>query len=250
MLELQELLDEWIVAVWQNRPHDGLRDPAAPGRMFTPNEKYAALVEAAGYVPVALSATDYIELLPACWKAVNSYGVKRKYRTYDAKELNPLRRQPSGVAARKNLWEVHYDPYDVSRVWLRNHWDPDAGWITLFWKHLRRDGVPFGALAWDHVRAQLPTATEEEIAAAVQNLLRRANHGPPGDAGPRPSKRDRRVSARTRATTKPAQQVIPADPVQPPPDEPDQPDRPDDQPRSAVTPLSIFDPYQEATKRW
>ena len=56
MLELQELLDEWLIACWQNRPHDGLRDPAHPGRMFTPNEKYASLVEAAGYVPVALSA--------------------------------------------------------------------------------------------------------------------------------------------------------------------------------------------------
>jgi transposase InsO family protein len=31
MLELQELLDEWIVAVWQNRPHDGLRHPLMAG---------------------------------------------------------------------------------------------------------------------------------------------------------------------------------------------------------------------------
>ena len=37
VLELQELLDEWIIACWQNRPHDGLRDPAHPGRAFTPN---------------------------------------------------------------------------------------------------------------------------------------------------------------------------------------------------------------------
>jgi len=152
------------------------------------------------------------------------------------------------VAARKNLWEVHYDPYDVSRVWLRNHWDPDAGWITLFWKHLRRDGVPFGELAWDHVRARMPAATEDEIAAAVQNLLRRANHGPQVDAGPRPSKRDRRVTARTRAATKATEPVTPADLVQPPRDEPDQEEH-DGQPLT-VTPLSIFDPYQEATKRW
>jgi putative transposase len=73
LLELQELLDAWIVAHWQNRPHDGLRDPVAPGRAFTPNEKYAALVEAAGYVPVALSAADYVELLPARWQAINAY---------------------------------------------------------------------------------------------------------------------------------------------------------------------------------
>ena len=55
MAELQELLDEWLVAFFLNRPHDGLRDPEHPGRAFTPNEKYAALIEAAGYVPVALS---------------------------------------------------------------------------------------------------------------------------------------------------------------------------------------------------
>jgi hypothetical protein len=244
MLELQELLDEWIVAHWQNRPHDGLRDPVSPGRMFTPNEKYAALVEAAGYVPVALSAEDYIELLPACWKAVNAYGVKLRYRTYDAAELNPLRRQPSGVVARKNLWEVHYDPYDVSRIWLRHHWE--SGWITLFWKHLRRGGVPFGELAWDHVRARMPAAAEEEIAQAVQDLLRRANQGPQVDTGPRPSKRDRRIAARTRATTEPTPPAELGDATATEPEAADEPDGP----LAKVIPLGIFDPYQEATKRW
>ncbi|MEU6230559.1 hypothetical protein [Streptomyces sp. NPDC047042] len=49
--ELQELLDEWIVAVWQNRPHDALRDPSAPKRTYSPNEEYAMLLESCGYVP-------------------------------------------------------------------------------------------------------------------------------------------------------------------------------------------------------
>jgi len=44
MAELQALLDEWIVAVWQNRPHEGLRDPLSPDKALTPNERYAALV--------------------------------------------------------------------------------------------------------------------------------------------------------------------------------------------------------------
>ena len=58
---------------------------------------FAAMVEAAGYVPVALSADDYIELLPARWQAVNAYGIKINYRTYDGQELNPFRQQPSGI---------------------------------------------------------------------------------------------------------------------------------------------------------
>ena len=152
--ELQELLDEWIIAAWQNRPHDGLRDPPHPGRAFTPNEKYAAMVEAAGYVPVALSADDYVELLPARWQAVNAYGVKINHRTYDGEELNPFRRQPSGVKEQKNLWEVHYDPYDVSRIWVRDHWN--GGWITVFWTQLHRVAAPFGEMAWDHARSRCP----------------------------------------------------------------------------------------------
>jgi hypothetical protein len=110
MAELQALLDEWIVAVWQNRPHDGLRDPLAPGRALTPNERYAALIDAAGYVPVPLSAEDYIELLPAAWRVINSYGVKISLRTYDSSELNPYRRQHSGIEAQNGRWEVRYDP--------------------------------------------------------------------------------------------------------------------------------------------
>jgi hypothetical protein len=65
-------------------------------------------VESAGYIPVALSADDYIEMLPATWRAVNAYGIKISHRIYDSDELNPFRRQPSGVT-RENLWEVHRD---------------------------------------------------------------------------------------------------------------------------------------------
>ncbi|WP_255293173.1 Mu transposase C-terminal domain-containing protein [Streptomyces niveus] len=118
--ELQDLLDEWIVTVWQNRPHDALRDPSAPKRAFSPNEKYAMLLESCGYVPAPLSGEDYVELLPERWHAINAYGIRLKRRTYDSPELNPLRRRHSGVAERKGLWEVHYDPYDISRIWVRD----------------------------------------------------------------------------------------------------------------------------------
>jgi hypothetical protein len=141
------------------RPHDGLRDPAAPGRSFTPNEKYAALVEACGYVPVALSGHDYVELLPTCWRAVNDYGIKIKRRTYDSPDLAGLRRQHSGIREKKGLWEVHHDPYDIARIWVRNH-RAGSGWIEATWKHLHRVPVPFGELAWDHAAQGLPEATK------------------------------------------------------------------------------------------
>ena len=190
LMQMQDLLDEWLISVWQNRVHDGLRDPLHPQRTFSPNQKYAMLIETAGYVPVPLSAEDHIELLPAVWRAVNAYGIKIGHRTYDAAELNPIRQQKSGVAVRKGLWEVHHDPYDVSkRVRPRTRRLDD-----LPVKYLDRVPAPFGELAWDHVSGRLARqgrsgASELERAQAVEELLRRAYHGPPAqppqaDAGP------------------------------------------------------------------
>ncbi len=259
LMELQGLLDEWIVASWQNRPHDGLRDPSAPGRAFTPNEKYAALVEAAGYVPVALSAEDYIELLPATWRAINAYGVKLSHRVYDSDELSPLRGQRSGVKAKHDLWEIHRDPYDVSRVWVRNHWD--GGWITVFWKQLSSAPAPFGELAWDHARRQLATEgkdpAEQEIAEAAGALLQRAHQGPEekhsGRRSHKPSARDRRVTARTRATAQPAwprpdTPAAPAGGGEPAAILGELPGQPGDK-LPDVVPLAVFDAREEA-KRW
>jgi hypothetical protein len=276
LMQMQDLLDEWLIAVWQNRVHEGLRDPLHPQVMFSPNQKYAALIETAGYVPVPLSAEDHIELLPAVWRAVNAYGIKISHRTYDAAELNPIRQQPSGV--RDGRWEVHRDPYDVSKVFVRG----PGGWITCPWKYLDRVPVPFGELAWDHVSGQMAgqgrgDASELERAQAVDELLRRAYHGPPaqtpeaeeGPAGgetagarPRsrggknPAARDRRVAARTRATSA-RDSAGPADPAAGPvtgaPDSGEAGTRTppdDDQPVAKVIPLGIFDPFEEARKPW
>jgi hypothetical protein len=232
-------------AAWQNRPHDGLRDPLHPGRAFTPNEKYAAMAEAAGYVPVALTAEDYVELLPARWNAVNAYGVKVNRRTYDGEELNPFRQQPSGVKEHKDLWEVHCDPYDISRVWVRDHWN--GGWVTVFWTQLHRVAAPFGEMAWDHARARQPAATEAELADAVDSLLRRAGTGPDGASRAKQDRRSRRVAARTRAAqTLPTSQdrAQPCEEAAPPAGSLD------GDGLAEVIPMPIFDPFAEADKPW
>lgn len=248
LAELQAMLDEWVVAFWQNRPHDGLRDPLHPGRAFTPNEKYAAMVEAAGYVPVALTAEDYIELLPGRWNAVNAYGIKVNRRTYDGPELNPFRGQPSGDRAHKDKWEIRSDPYDITRIWMRDHWN--GGWITVFWTQLHHVAAPFGELAWDHAGTLSPGAGEEELAAITGSLLRRAGQGP-GEAGtPGASRRDRRVAARTKA----AQPLpVPRDDPQPPgsadgTDDAGETDGAAD--LAEVIPMPVFDPFAEDDRPW
>lgn len=237
--ELQNLLDEWVIAIWQTRPHDGLRDPQAPRRAFSPNEKYAMLLQSCGYVPVPLNGEDYVELLPERWQAINSYGIRIKHRTYDDGELGPLRRQHSGVMEKKGLWEIHHDPYDISRIWVRDR--RRDRWITVFWKHLRRVGVPFGELAWDHACEQVPGGTEEQIADAAAALLRRAHDGPAPEKGPA-AKRSRRVAARTRATA----------PNRPAPDPPSEGAVQEDQADTElaeVIPLGLFDPLSNPWRR-
>jgi len=265
IVELQDLLDEWIVAHWQNRPHDGLRHPLSPGKALTPNEQYAALIEVTGYVPVPLGVQDYIELLPATWRTVNSYGIKIAHRTYDCTELNPYRRQDSGVAAHKGRWEVHYDPYDVTRIWVRNHLD-GGGWVTVPWSHLKTSPVPFGEQAWAQAqqivarRGDDPT-TEKEIVGAVTALLDRAEQGP-ADGKTEHTKRDRRVAARTRATTEPSWPRPVNDPAPDPKadtaDEHAAGEHADQEPESMtpaeqlakVIPLGVFDAREEAKKWW
>ncbi|MFF2788924.1 hypothetical protein ACFVT6_19490 [Streptomyces sp. NPDC058049] len=50
------------------------------------------MVETAGYLPLPLTAEDYLELLPARWQAVNSYCIKIKHRIYNCEGLDGLRR--------------------------------------------------------------------------------------------------------------------------------------------------------------
>lgn len=261
--QLQELLEQWISAKWQTRPHDALRDPLAPRRAFSPNEKYAALVETAGYLPLPLTAEDYLELLPVRWQAINSYGIKINHRVYDCDELGDLRREKSGITQRKNRWEVRHDPYDIRLVWLRNHRD-GGKWITVPWRLLSTTATPFGELAWDHearnLREQGGNVTEEAIAAAVDDLMERMVTGPEDTPAPaktprgRKGRRDHKVAARTQATSSPASPwpdrsaasaAVPAQLPAPVEEETD-----DGQDLAEVVPLKIFDAREEAKKWW
>ena len=136
MAELQDLLDEWIVAVWQNRPHDGLRHPLHAGQGADPERE----VRGAGRdrrvcAGPAVGARTTSSCCPRHGGSSTPTGSRSATARTTAQALNPYRRQHSGVTARKGLWEVHHDPYDVSRIWVRNH--QDGGWIPAPWTYLK-----------------------------------------------------------------------------------------------------------------
>ena len=207
--------------------------PAPPDA--TPNEKYAALVAAAGYLPLPLASDDYLELLPVQWRQINDYGIRIDNRTYDCAALGPWRRQHSGVIARRGLWEVHYDPYDVSQVFLRT---PD-GWITVPWTHLPMITAPFADFTWRHARRLTvergrDAGNESEVARVLDELLTRAEHGP--------DRTSAKAVARTRAVGSahgrpaPDQRPTPTPVV-------------DERSDAEVIPFGVFDADAEA-ERW
>ena len=233
--QLQDLLDEWIVA-WQSRPHEGLRSPYMPGRELTPNEAYAVQVARAGYLPVPLSGEDYIELLPACWRTVNDYGIVIDYRTYDCPGLGPCRRTASPVTAMRGRWEVHYDPYDLSRVWVRGR---DGDWITVPWTHLPMVAAPFADFTWRHARQVLAArgqddTSQDAIARVLADLLHRAGEGPP-----------HRAVARTSAAA-----VAGRLPALPEPDTGEATASEDGDADADVEPFGVFDPLAQENDPW
>jgi transposase InsO family protein len=244
--ELQDLLDEWLLVGWQPRPHDALRDPLLPRRALSPNEMYAALVAAAGYLPLTLSSEDYLELLPVEWRQINAYGIRIDYRTYDCVELGPWRLQHSGVTARRGLWEVHYDPYDATHVFVRT---PD-GWVTVPWTHLPMVSAPFAEFTWRHARALATEqgrddTNETEVARVLDDLLTRAQAGPV-------SKLSDRIAARTRVAAA-AHRPPPRDGPMHDDAMPSEPgtsvDGDEDGPLATEIPFGIFDADAEA-ERW
>jgi putative transposase len=234
--DLQDLLDEWVIAGWQTRPHEALRDPLRPRNVLSPNEKYAALVAAAGYLPLALSGADYLELLPVAWRAIRDDGVQIDYRTYDDPDLGPHRGQHSGIAARRGLWPVHHDPYDLSRVFIRTA----DGWVTAAWTHLPMVAAPFADFTWRHARRLAAAAgrddtNQTEVARLLDDLLTRAQHGPVD----RP---DARVAARTRVGAAAHRPPLPEQPSV-------EPTGPVERVGAEVVPFGIFDADAEA-ERW
>lgn len=140
--QAQDLLDGWLVKVWQDRPHDGLRHPAAPGKTLTPNEMYRALAGVAPTVPRTLTRDDYIALLPRRWNRIQPYGVKVANLRYSAEELRPYIGQDSGLKGIANgRWEVHFDPWAMNSVFVRDH--HKGRWIEAVWQPGQSALAPF-----------------------------------------------------------------------------------------------------------
>lgn len=134
--QLQDLLDEWILAVWHRRPQEQLRHPLLPRAGLTPKEMWQVLLGAAGRVPLPLAGHAYGELLPARRCAVTESGIRLSGRRYDHACLDEHR-------GRGDRFEVHHHPHDPRQVFVRL---PDGRLHAVPWAEGGHGSRPFDEL--------------------------------------------------------------------------------------------------------
>jgi hypothetical protein len=196
--QINDFLQEWIAMGWQQRPHEGLRNPFLPSMPpRTPNQVFAAHVASSGYLPVRLSNEDRLRLLPTAWVQVTDKGVRLNNRTYDSGALNGYRNTPSGWPGKGQRWPVRYHPHQPEKVWLED--SRNGAWAEADFVYQRLIGDAWSEYVWDqataaHLEQGGSTRDEAAIARVVHALLERAGRGPSRTATPQPAPVDRGMS--------------------------------------------------------
>ena len=192
--QAQELIEDWIAVEWQNRPHDGLRDPLHPRIKLSPNEMCEAF---RAYVPelhVPLTRDDYIALLPVKYRVLNRYGVSIDHRTYNSARLKGLWQRKSGDDARNGRWPIRVDPYNLHVVWFEH----EGEFVPLRWSNQVHE-LPLLGDVWRYARAEYGTrdkeidAERQELSGAIKAFAGQ------GNAAPRTATRTRHARQRARA---------------------------------------------------
>lgn len=172
--QMQELLEDWIAVEWQNRSHDGLRDPLHPRIALSPNEMCKAFRHVAPELHLPLTRDDFIALLPTMHRRINSYGVTIDHRVYDSKRLAGLRRRQSPQKSKQGRWPIRVDPYNLHVVWL----DVDGEFIPLSWVNDVHEMPMLGDVwryARDDYRVQGATAPDRDLVDAMRGFVAKGN---------------------------------------------------------------------------
>lgn len=176
---LTEVFDDWILNVWQNRSHSGLRGAYDASETFSPNQWFNSVAPFAGDIEMSHTTDDFIDLLPSTTRVIGATGVQYKNRHYDSVQLHPHREMPSNRPHLENLWEVKYHPFDVTRVWVRS---PENKWLECRWREADAIYQPhFGDITQNQHQHQ-----QERNEAAFADADRAGTPMPAGTPEPEP----------------------------------------------------------------
>jgi putative transposase len=156
---LYELFDDWVLKVWQNRAHEGLRDPWDASTSYSPNQMLRAASRVTSTLYLPLSYEDYIGLLPTHYASITATGVRFNNKHYDSPELHPYRGRKSSNTQQNGKWAIKVDPYNSLAVWVAAD---DDRYVEC---RLRNEG----RFDFAHTEDMLPGELDERLEVAASN---------------------------------------------------------------------------------
>lgn len=175
--ELEQILRDWVVDVYHQRPHQGLMLPEAPATALTPRQMFNFGVARAGSLKLPTRADLAVDFLPVTWRKIQHYGVDFKKLRFDAVCLNRYRNSQSPWGGRNaGKWPFRYDPDDITALYFQ---EPETrNWERVPWVRADELNLPFSIDSLDYVRrsARKPGVPFDEV-AALSHLLERWQAG-------------------------------------------------------------------------
>ena len=143
MEQMERLIAEWIIRVWQSRAL-GEHAPAwGPGEEHSPNTLFAAAMNQGGFSLQIPRPELYYELLPVHHVKIHAdRGVKIGGLWYGRADpaLKPYEGRPSGRGGKyKDAWVIRDDRRDRRQVFFQDPADPGI-WHALRWNGLAPEG--------------------------------------------------------------------------------------------------------------
>jgi hypothetical protein len=143
MEQMERLVAEWVISVWQSRAL-GEHAPAwGPGEEHSPNTLFAAAMNQGGFSLQIPRPELYYELLPVHHVKIHAdRGVKIGGLWYGRADpaLKPYEGKPSGRGGRhRDAWVIRDDRRDRRQVFFQDPADPGK-WHALRWNGLPPEG--------------------------------------------------------------------------------------------------------------
>jgi len=175
--ELEQIIREWVGAVYHRSKHSGLCVPELPGMDLSPLEMFEIGIAKAGGLLLPANPDLAFEFLDVRWRTIQHYGVEVDGRRYDGAALNLYRGRRSAYGGvHTGKWPIFVDVHDVRHAWFQ---DPKSrNWHRLDWEHAAALHQPFSQHAVDYVK-QLCLRRNRHVdpAQAVHDLLTEWSRG-------------------------------------------------------------------------
>lgn len=170
-VDLRDMLWTWILTVYHDRPHEGLRDPSNPRIKVSPNMAFDRFAELGGHIEVPLDPYRLISFLSCDPHAtIQQDGIRINHHRYNDERIVDLRaRMSNGVGGKTRKLPIYYDRCDMTRVYLLHPFDHEWLCVPLS----TPAGLAIAPFSEAITRAAIRDMLEDKTPPAPDELVRR-----------------------------------------------------------------------------